>query len=85
MCSTPEPITTSWTPDAIRLAPRLTACCADPHWRSIVVAEASIGSPSCSHALRAMFIDCSPSCCTQPAITYSTSAGSRPARLSTSV
>ena len=54
MCSTPEPMTTSWMPAAMSAAPKLTACCAEPHWRSIVVAAASIGRPSCSHALRAM-------------------------------
>ena len=85
MCSTPEPMTTSWMPAAISAAPKLTACCAEPHWRSTVVAAASIGSPSCSQALRAMLKACSPNCCTQPAITSSTSAGSTPARSSTSV
>ena len=53
MCSTPEPMTTSWMPAAISAAPKLTACWAEPHWRSTVVAAASIGSPSCSQALRA--------------------------------
>ena len=43
MCSTPEPITTSWTPAAIWAAAKLTACCAEPHWRSTVVAGVSIG------------------------------------------
>ena len=41
MCSTPEPITTSWMPLAICEAAKLTACCAEPHWRSIVVAGVS--------------------------------------------
>ena len=52
MCSTPEPMTTSWTPEAISAAPKLTACWAEPHWRSTVVADVSIGRPSCSQALR---------------------------------
>ena len=81
MCSTPEPITTSWMPDAISAAPKLTACWAEPHCRSTVVAAASIGSPSCSQALRATLKACSPNCCTQPAITSSTSAGSMPVRV----
>ena len=85
MCSTPPPITTSWTPAAISAAPKLTACWADPHCRSIVAAAVSIGRPACSQALRAMFHDCSPICCTQPAITSSTSAGSIPARSITSL
>ena len=35
MCSTPPPIATSWTPEAISAAAKLTACWAEPHWRSI--------------------------------------------------
>src|SRR3990172_686065 len=79
MCSTPEPITTSWTPVAISAAPKLTACCAEPHWRSIVVAGVSQGSPACSQALRPMLNDCSPYCWTQPARTSSINSGSMPA------
>jgi len=45
MCSTPPPIATSCTPVATSAAAKLTACCADPHWRAIVVAGVSIGSP----------------------------------------
>jgi hypothetical protein len=45
MCSTPDPMTVSWTPAEISAAPKLTACCAEPHWRSIVVAGVSIGRP----------------------------------------
>ena len=43
MCSTPEPMTTSCTPEATSAAPKLTACWAEPHWRSTVVAGVSIG------------------------------------------
>ena len=85
MCSTPEPIATSCTPAAIRAAAKLTACWADPHWRSTVVAGVSIGSPAWSQALRPTFHDCSPYCCTQPAITSSTSPASIPARSITSL
>ena len=60
MCSTPEPMTTSWMPAAISAAPKLTACWAEPHWRSTVVAAASIGRPACSQALRATLKACSP-------------------------
>ena len=56
-------------------AAKLTACWAEPHWRSTVVPGVSIGRPSCSHALRATFRPCSPNCETQPAITSSTSRG----------
>ena len=73
MCSTPEPIATSWTPEAIRAAAKLTACWAEPHWRSIVVAGVSIGRPASSQALRPMLRPCSPNCCTQPVTTSSTS------------
>ena len=45
MCSTPPPITTSWTPAPTSAAPKLTACWAEPHWRSTVVAGVSIGRP----------------------------------------
>ena len=38
MCSTPPPIATSWTPEAISAAAKLIACWAEPHWRSTVVA-----------------------------------------------
>ena len=34
MCSTPPPMTTSWTPEAISAAAKLIACWAEPHWRS---------------------------------------------------
>ena len=45
MCSTPEPIIASCTPAAISAAEKLTACCAEPHWRSTVVPGVSIGRP----------------------------------------
>ena len=72
-------------PVPIRAAPKLTAVWADPHWRSSVVAAASIGKPSWSQALRAMFMACSPICWAQPAITSSTSAASTPERSISSV
>jgi hypothetical protein len=62
ICSTPEPITASCTPAATSAAPKFTACCADPHWRSTVVAGVSIGRPAWSHALRPMLKPCSPNC-----------------------
>ena len=45
MCSTPPPMATSWTPEAISAAAKLIACWAEPHWRSTVVAGVSIGQP----------------------------------------
>ncbi len=80
MCSTPEPIATSWTPVAIRAAAKLTACWAEPHWRSMVVAGVSIGRPASSHALRPMLTPCSPNCWAQPLTTSPVSAGSTPER-----
>ena len=80
MCSTPEPIATSWTPVAISAAAKLTACWAEPHWRSIVVAGVSIGSPASSQALRPMLTPCSPNCWAQPVTTSPVSAGSTPER-----
>ena len=85
MCSTPQPITASWTPEATSAAPKFTACWAEPHWRSTVVAGVSIGRPAWSHALRPMLKPCSPNCWTQPVMTSSTSAASMPARSITSV
>ncbi len=85
MCSTPDPIIASCTPAAIRAAEKLTACCAEPHWRSTVVPGVSIGRPPCSQALLAMFRPCSPNCATQPAMTSSTCAASIPDRSITSV
>jgi hypothetical protein len=84
MCSTPPATTSSCAPDATSDAARFTACWADPHWQSIVVAGVSSGSPACSHALRPMLSICSPYCWTQPATTESTRAGSTPARSSSS-
>ena len=80
MCSTPPPIATSWTPEAISAAAKLMPCWAEPHWRSTVVAGTSIGSPASSQALRPMFMPCSPNCWTQPQTTSPTSFGSIPAR-----
>src|SRR4029450_2600982 len=57
-----------------------TACWEEPHWRSMVVAGTSSGSPAASQALRATFTDCSPIWDTQPMITSSTSTGSTPPR-----
>ncbi|SHT92053.1 Uncharacterised protein [Mycobacteroides abscessus subsp. abscessus] len=59
---------------------RWLACCALPHWQSMVVAPVASGSPACSHACRVMCPPCSPNWVTQPPMTCSTSFGSRPAR-----
>ena len=80
MCSTPEPMAQSSTPEPIWAAAKFTACWPDPHWRSSVVAGVSIGRPASSQALRPMLKPCSPNCCTQPVITSSTSEASTPER-----
>ena len=81
--SMPQAIPASMASEAISAATRWVACCADPHWASIVVAPVRWGRPACSQARRTMSFDCSPACVTHPPITWSTIAGSRPDRLST--
>ncbi len=61
-------------------AAKCAACWLDPHCRSTVVPGTLSGKPAVSSAVRAMFSDWSPICPTQPAITSSTSAVSRPLR-----
>ena len=80
MCSTPPPIATSWTPEAISAAAKLTACWAEPHWRSTVVAGASIGRPASSQALRPMLSALLAELLDAAGDTSPTSAGSIPAR-----
>jgi len=46
MCSTPAATTQSYVPDAMSAVAKLTACCDDPHWRSIVVAAVLTGRPA---------------------------------------
>ena len=82
--STPPPIATSTTPDEMRFAAKWIACWPEPHWRSTVVPGTSIGKPASSTTLRPMFAACSPTCETLPNTTSPTSAGSTPARVTTS-
>ena len=80
MLSTPAATTRSWVPDSTPCAAKCTACCEDPHCRSMVTPGTCSGSPADSHALRAMSMACGPSWDTQPMITSSTAAGSTPVR-----
>ena len=80
MFSTPAAMTTSYAPAITPCAAKCAACCDEPHWRSTVVPGTDSGNPAASAALRAMLMPCSPTCMTQPMITSSTSAGSRPLR-----
>jgi hypothetical protein len=74
--STPAAITTSIVPDITAWAAKCSACCEEPHWRSIEVPGTLSGSFEAMIALRATLLDCSPTCITQPMITSSTWAGS---------
>src|SRR5699024_1175158 len=80
MDSTPPATTTSWYPDSTTATAKLSACCDEPHWRSIVTPLTVSGQPADSAAVRAMSPACSPPCVTQPQITSSTTDGSTPAR-----
>src|SRR5207244_1388910 len=50
--STPQEMTMSAAPEAMRPAPRLVACCDEPHWLSTVVAATVSGHPAVSPAVR---------------------------------
>jgi hypothetical protein len=81
MLSTPAAITTSCMPDITACAAKCSACCDDPHWRSMEVPGTDSGSKrDASTALRATLVDCSPTWLTQPSSTSSTAAGSMPVR-----
>ena len=58
MLSTPPAITTSIAPDITACAAKCSACCEEPHCRSIVVPGTLSGSREASTALRATFIAC---------------------------
>ncbi len=62
-------------PDITACAAKCSACCEEPHWRSIEVAGTLSGSFEAMTALRAMLVDCSPACITQPMMTSSICAG----------
>ena len=81
MLSTPAAITMSMVPDITACAAKCSACCDEPHWRSTEVPGTLSGSFEAMMALRAMLLDCSPACITQPMITSSTWAGSAPLTL----
>src|SRR5947208_6599912 len=63
------PLITAW-------AAKCSACCDDPHWRSIVVPGTSSGIPAASHAVRAMSPAWGPMASTHPRNTSSTASGS---------
>ena len=75
MLSTPAAITMSMVPHITACAAKCSACCDEPHWRSIEVPGTLSGSFEASTALRAMLVDCSPTCMTQPMMTSSICGG----------
>src|SRR5258707_41741 len=80
MLSAPAAITTSCVPDMTACAANWTACCDEPHWRSIVTAGPLAGSEDGRRAFRPNANACSPAWVTQPRMTSSTAAGSIPVR-----
>ena len=78
--STPPATTTSIAPDATAWAANSTDCWKDPHFRSRVTPGTEYGHPAARTAWRAILPDCSPTCCTHPAMTSSTAPGSTPVR-----
>ena len=80
MLSTPAATTRSCVPDSTAWAAKCSACCDEPHCRSIVTPGTLSGSPADSHACRAMSSDCGPIWETHPMITSSTAAASTPVR-----
>src|SRR5580658_7993286 len=62
-------------------AAKCSACCDEPHWRSMVVAGTDSGHPAASTMFRPTLNACSPTWDTQPMMTSSTILGSRLFRL----
>src|ERR1700737_1283942 len=78
--STPPATATSYCPDITPATAKCTACCDEPHWRSMVTAGASSGPPAPNAAYRATVAACSATWVTHPKMTSSTTAGSSPTR-----
>ena len=76
----PPATTRSWVPDMTPWAAKWTACCEEPHWRSMVTPGTWSGSPATSQAVRATSPACEPMVSQQPMITSSTAPGSMPVR-----
>ena len=60
MFCTPPATTRSWVPHITPCAAKCMACCAEPHWRSMVVPGTCSGSPAASQHVRAMSPACGP-------------------------
>ena len=75
MFCTPPATTRSLVPLMTAWAAKCTACCDEPHWRSMVVPGTSSGRPAASQQVRAMSPACGPMVSTQPKMTSSTARG----------
>ncbi|MCY1351103.1 hypothetical protein D9M69_373590 [compost metagenome] len=71
MVCTPPATTTSWVPLITAWAAKCTACCDEPHWRSMVVPGTAWSRPAASQQVRAMSPASGPMVSTQPKITSS--------------
>ncbi len=80
MFCTPPATTRSWVPLITPCAAKCTACCEEPHCRSIVTPGTWSGSPATSQAVRATSPAWEPMVSQQPRITSSTAPGSTPVR-----
>ncbi len=76
MFCTPPATITSAVPDMMACAPKVMACCEEPHCRSTVTPGTDSGYPAASHAVRAIFPACGPMVSQQPNTTSSTTFGS---------
>ena len=72
MFCTPPATTRSQVPLITACAAKCTACCEEPHWRSIVTPGTCSGRPAASQQVRAMSPACGPIVSQQPKITSST-------------
>ncbi len=80
MFCTPPAMIRSLVPDITACAAKCTACCDEPHWRSIVTPGIASGIPAASQQVRAMLPACGPIASTHPKMTSSTASGSRSER-----
>jgi hypothetical protein len=80
MFCTPPATTRSIVPLITAWAAKCTACCAEPHCRSMVTPGTCTGYPAASQHVRATSNDCGPTESTLPNTTSSTSPGSMPVR-----
>ncbi len=76
----PPATTRSWVPDMTPWAAKCTACCEEPHCRSMVTPGTWSGRPATSQAVRATSPAWEPMVSQQPITTSSTAPGSMPVR-----